>query len=87
MLGISWHLWPFLSGDIDLNLLLLGLWHTPESAYINVAVYLKEVALEGTIQVWIYLKEVALKGTIQVWISEDVKSSVHIHKSVEPKSR
>lgn len=76
-------MWPFLSGDpgdtlaqvrtIDLNLLrLLGLWNTPESAYINVAVYLKEAALEGTIHVWIF---------------KDVKSSVHIHKSVEPKSR
>lgn len=51
---------------------LVDLWNTSKSVHINIAVYLKEVALEGM---------------IQVCISEDLKLSIHIYKSVDPQSR
>lgn len=57
---------------MGLKLTSLDLWNTPKSVHINIAVYLKEAVLEGM---------------IQVWISEDLKPSIHIYKSVDPQSR
>jgi hypothetical protein len=48
---------------------------------------LRLVALWNTPKSAVYLMEAALEGMIQVWISEDLKLSIHIYKSVDPQSR